>query len=493
MVDAESKVKKGRIRHCYPRRELYHIFIHDDKYTYSPATRHQISSNGNYLVIGDIGRYKGIEDIERFWLFAKKNLIAIIDRDNKRIIINTKYNYYIHELRTAIPNDYTIYYTNDSIPSFNILSNTEEYLRIHSKYLLEEFVNHSLYNYYSILYGNKQNLHCNINKENDYYKYNEILKFIKDNNIKKYKFYRECFNEDYSLRIYTTSCSSKLIKIKLPTLYQVVHNTFFTKKQKLFLEQKYFWTKHCYTNNIPFKDVVTYWNQEITEEKAKHYLDLRLNASNIIFKNCATWNDYVKQAVEVIRKIHFNYIEKNVEKSNKNYNDALEKLNKLNNISVDDWRERKVYSKNYVIYNKYIRGGRNNPDGKWVESRIYETQQIFDNTQLRLSENGRTIETSRHCRVPIEEGIKMYKLFNILRLKYPTFTIFTPSICDKINNVKVGIYNLRFIHYKEKVTDKNKDLGCKEWLIQIGCHSLWLDDINNFIKYYKLEDKFGLK
>lgn len=34
MEDAESKIKKGHIRHCYPRREVYHRFIHDNNYYY---------------------------------------------------------------------------------------------------------------------------------------------------------------------------------------------------------------------------------------------------------------------------------------------------------------------------------------------------------------------------------------------------------------------------------------------------------------------------
>lgn len=492
MEGAEPKTKTKRVRHCYHRKELYHIFIHDDKYTYSPAIRHQISSKGNYLVIGDIGRYKSIEDIESFWFFIRDNLIAIIDRDNKRIIISTKYSYFVRELRDAIPNDYTIYYTNDTIQEHNILSNTEECLRIHSKYILEEYVNNSLYIYYCILYGNKQNLYGDISKENNNYYYNEILKFIKDNNIKKYKFYKECFNETHSLRIYTNNWSSKLIKIKLPTLYQVVHNTFFTKKQKLFLEQKYFWTKYCYTNSIPFKDVVTYWNQEITEEQAKSYLNLRLNASNIILENCTTWNDYIKQSIEIIRKIHNNHIKDNINKSNKNHEEALEKLNKLNNSSIDDWREHKIKNNNNVVeYERYIVNGRNK-NGVWVKDKLYGNNFRFNNTQLRLSKDGKTIETSRYCSVPLDEGIKMYKLFAVLRMQYPNVNLFTPSTCDKINNIKVGIYNLAFIHYKDKITDNRKSLGYKEWLIQIGCHSLWLDDINDFIKYYKLEDKFGI-
>ena len=83
----------------------------------------------------------------------------------------------------------------------------------------------------------------------------------------------------------------------------------------------------------------------------------------------------------------------------------------------------------------------------------------------------------------------MYKLFNKLIQSKPKEILFTSN---DFGNVNVGIYNLRFIAYKDKI-DKNKNnLNHKEWVIQIGCHDLWLDDINEFIHYYKLEDKFGL-
>ena len=121
MVDAESKVKKGRIRHLYPRKELYHLFIHSDEYYYSPNNSRQISCKGNYLVIGDIGRKNTIEYIEEMWYYNSNRMIAIIDRFYKRILINKKYNQYAYELEAAIPDDYIIYHTDETIPNKDIL------------------------------------------------------------------------------------------------------------------------------------------------------------------------------------------------------------------------------------------------------------------------------------------------------------------------------------------------------------------------------------
>ena len=63
MVDAESKVKKGRIRHCYPRKEVYHRWIHDSEYVYSNQA-YAISGKGNYLRMFDIGKHRAVSDIE---------------------------------------------------------------------------------------------------------------------------------------------------------------------------------------------------------------------------------------------------------------------------------------------------------------------------------------------------------------------------------------------------------------------------------------------
>lgn len=36
-----------------------------------------------------------------------------------------------------------------------------------------------------------------------------------------------------------------------------------------------------------------------------------------------------------------------------------------------------------------------------------------------------------------------------------------------------------------------KDLGYKEWMFRIGCHTLWFDDIKDFARYYNLQDRLS--
>ena len=108
----------------------------------------------------------------------------------------------------------------------------------------------------------------------------------------------------------------------------------------------------------------------------------------------------------------------------------------------------------------------------------------FDNIQLKLK--GNSVITSKGAVVPLADAIK---LFNTLYIKY-----FINKNNDNVlfcNNTSIGVYKLRFIRYKEKVKDNKEPLGYKEWLIQIGCHSLWFDDIKDFARYYNLQDKLN--
>lgn len=489
MIDAESKTKK-RIRHCYPRHALYHQFVHSDIYAYSPANRHQISCIGNYLFIGDVGKNSTVESIENeLWYHYQTRIIAIIDRDNKIILINRTYSYHLQDLKSAIPNNYIVCYTNNNIPNKSILYNKEECYKIHLKCLIEQFVERDLYNFYKVLYGDGQTLYNSLISDTirsyGYY-YDQIITFVKHNKIKKYKFYKECFNDKYNTGIWK---GFNRITVKLPTLQQIVNDTFFTKKEKLFFEQKRFYSNYCYNEHIPFKDVVENWNKEVDRNKIIIYLNRIQIVNTEWYTTEKTWNEYIITTIENNRKIVKNNIARFIKESDENYSKALAKLLANRPTNVNNWREFKTISKNSVIYKSYIPNKNRNHIGKWIDKTIYDNSTTFPNTQLRLSKNGKRIETSRYCNVPLEDGIHMYKMFLKCRQNNPKQTNWTTS---QFGNIKIGIYNLRYIAYLDKKTDNGNQLGYKEWVIQIGCHSLWLDDIQNFIKYYHLEKEFSI-
>ena len=496
MVDAESKTKTKRIRHCYPRQEVYHRFIHDNEYYYSNRA-YAISSKGNYLALGDIGRYKSVEDIEKYW-YPYNRVFAVIDRENKKILVSHKYRNLTYELIRAIPDDYTVFHCNNDIPVYNILhdENIDALAKLHLQHCIESYVNVYLMLFYACLKGKKV-LHDNIDslikkdirKHFWYYEYEAIKQFVRKYKVKRRTWYNKSLNTKFKLNIYYPNYWNS-ITIELPTVKQVITNTIFSKSQIDLFRKRYFYTKHCFGRGIPFSDVDKYFGTSITHDEAVRYCNRRnihLNTDWLV--DVYTWNELISKTHEIERKIHNNYVAEQLAKSDANYNAALEELRQLeSNSTVNSWREGKVNSGQHsVSYRKYSAPSRYNSSGTWMTATVHSSYKTFTNTQLKLE--GNIIITSRNATVTLEEGIKMYKMFMIGRNNNPNRTSWTTSDFGKVN---VGIYNLRFITYKDKVSDTGKSLGYKEWCIQIGCHSLWLDDIKDFIKYYNLEDKFGI-
>ena len=490
---ATAEVKPKRIKHLYPRKELYHRFIHSEEYAYSPNTRKQVSCHGNYLVLGDIGRKATIQDVEDMWYYNQRRMIAIIDRNLKRILISNSFSDYAQELKRAIPDNYTVYNTDGAIPNKDILKDKYACNKLHAEFLITRFVGTCLLNHYSVLYNNAKTIH-NIDYKNLWY-YKEIEAFVKDNNLKKSDIYKECFSKEHKIKFYKNSWNPITINVKLPTLKQILTDTIFTKKEKLLLEQRCFWTLYCYNEGIPFKHVVDNWNKPITKEEAQKYLDKEnIYVTEDVLDNIKTWTDCISKVIGTTRKIYNIRLIDAENTERKNFEKAKEELLKTidTKFTVGDWREGRTTSITdcQIKYRGYILKGR----GRYKRIEwIYKTfslprTDIFKNIQLKL--NGNSVITTRHASVPLHAAIKMYKLFNTLTTRHPDAAYFNDNYFGKVN---VGVYNLRFIIYKNKVTNDNKVLDYKDWLIQIGCHSIWLEEVMDFIKYYHLEDKFGIK
>ena len=499
MVDAESKTKSKRIRHCYPRQEVYHRFIHSNEYYYSNRA-HAISSKGNYLALGDIGKYNSIKDIEDFWYPCNK-VFAVIDRENKKILVSHKYEYVLHELLNAVPDDFEIFHCTGDIPIYNILNheNIDALAQIHLQHCIERYTETYLTSFYACCNG-KKILHIHIDSLIDpnkhifrydkrgYYEYEQINKFVNKYGVKKRTWYKETLNPKFKLGIYYPN-SWSYINIELPSVKKILTNTVFSNSQKDKFRKLYFYTKYCYGRGISYKDVDKYYNMSITHTEAINYCsknNIYLNTDWLV--NIYTWNDLISKTKEIEDKAHKKYIDEQIAKSKANYQAALEELRKIESeYTVNSWREGKANNRRHVTsYLKYCIPSRHNSNGTWKVDYIYGSCSIFTNIQLKLE--GNIIHTSKKATVTLEEGIKMYKMFKIYITNNPNSTSFTTSDLGK---VYVGIYKLRFITYKDKVTDSGINLGRKEWCIQIGCHSLWLDDIEDFIRYYHLEDKFN--
>ena len=495
MLDAESKTKNKRIRHCYPRQEVYHRFIHSNEYYYSNKA-HAISSKGNYLALGDIGKNTSVANIEECW-YPGNRVFSVIDRENKKILVSHKYSKLTYELIRSIPNDYEIFHCNDDIPFHNILacSNIDTLTKLHLQYSVERYVEMYLRPFYACCNGKRilhNDIDCSIkNYGNNIflsYAYNAIEKFVKKYRIKSKTWYKTSLNTKFKFCIYYPT-SWNFITIELPSVKKILTNTVFSKSQKEKFRKLYFYTKYCYGRGISYNDVDVYFNMPITNDKAIEYCNkhnIYLNPDWLV--DIKTWNELISKTKEIEDKAYKNYIDEQIAKSEENYKYALEELRKLESeYTVNAWREGQFKNNQLsVSYQKFNAPSRRNKTYGWTTTTIRSNNKTFINTQLKLE--GNTIRTSRNATVTLEEGIKMYKMFKFCRANNPSCTSWTERNFGKVN---VGIYNLRFIAYKDKVTDSGINLGRKEWCIQIGCHSLWLDDIEEFIRYYHLEDKFN--
>lgn len=506
MADAESEVKKGRIRHCYPRQEVYHRWIHDSEYVYSNQA-HAISGKGNYLQIFDIGKHKTISDIEEYWSYHKDRMVAVIDRDRKKIVISRKYPNNWHELYRAVPDDYEIFWCLDTIPCFDILTveKREILCKEHLRTATSIYTEHILTPFYNVLEGKKV-LRNNINDLSNPYSYydkqftkEDINKFVKKYKVKKYSWYKETLNPNFKLHNYYPD-SWSVLKIELPSVKKILTETVFTKHQKELFEKRYFYTKYCFGKGISFKDVERYWNVPCDPSTAKAFF----NRHNCYWlddydNGCKTWNDFVIRFNQTDDNRYKTYIEEQTKKSEENLLEAQRQAALMLNGSrpVDLWRENNTrqLSTKGVKYRKFVRPTSRNKYGHWIDDYIYAGNNItFENIQLRLTKDRKLIETSKHASVPYDSAKELWRKFiiwinsnNVAENPYFSF---------KNKNIKVGLYNLRFICYRMKCTDNGKTLydengkSTLDWLIQIGCHSIWLTDVLDFINYYKLEKDF---
>lgn len=493
MAQIETKTK--RIRHCYPTKEVYHRWIHSPNYVYN--NNRTLSGKYNCLHLFDIGENTTDIDLKENYIF-KHRILAVIDRENKKIIISHNYQKYVSDIIWATPYDYTIYHCKGEIPTYDILdkNHQEELCKLHLKCCIEYYTNYYLPEYYASVCG-KLTLHSNIDKEIDtsydnrhgFYRLDKIIKFVKDYKVKHYSWYDKCLNDKFKLYIkYPHNWS--VTTIKLPTVKQVVTDTVFTKKYKESFRKRYFYTKYCYGYGVSFKDVERYWKQPITKEEAeKYFASRKLYWLNDWYKDDITlWNDCIITYKHIKDDIHKKFIEKQKANSFVNYKKAVEKVIKCNNI-IDIWRNDISYNKLKVTYDRYISPNNSRGNGCWVRvtERIY-TNLVFDNVQLKLKD--KLVATSRGASVTINDAIKAFNLLQKCikeRAKYG-------NILFNFNgkHIQLGIYTLNSIKYRRKEKDDGTLLDYDSWCVTIGCHRIWLEEIEEFIKYYHLEDKFGL-
>lgn len=526
-LNEQVTLKPKRLKHCFRRSEIYHQWVHEDRYVYT-NDNHPIVGIGNYLLIGYRPESCTIEDIIEYWNnWYQDRCVAIIDRDNKRILINTYYNYHTYDLWKAVPDDYELFFIDtryNGIPSATIFSTGEvdELLRLQATYLVRKYMQQELEEAYVYLQCAYKTIHfnvdsyydkCKIEKEYkykhhyDYISYNEICSFVKHYKLRGTELYNNKLEGTVDLSVYKGWSTIRKIRKPLLSLKDIVLNKVFTKKEIFKLRQGWFYSTYCYGYGISFKDVEKYWDSLYDKEYIKvlyktHNISGNLDEPLVLQDSntpVITWKDsiiYYHNVFDNQIKANLDY---NLDKSRKNYEAACKILaDTYGKASINDFREYKsnnMMSDRSTTYEKFMVDSYKHGTGHWITGRVFY-RPSFDNTQLRLSKDNNIVETSRHAKVPLADAIKLYKLYLITRKRHTFYNTNEESkkciIRFDNDNIKVGIYNLRAIMFVKKTTDDYKPLDKWEWCVVIGCHHIWIDDFMDFVHYYNLYDKFNI-
>ena len=458
-VGAEPKEK--RIKHYYDEAEAFHIGVSRDEWCCYRSKRFPFVAIGGYFIdFGDWWAKKcSTELLEKYWdNYAygtngyKDHVFGVVDRKRKIAVI--KYDCrYRWNLEKALPDDFIIYYVM-SFPIFNITAprNRKTLLKEYAKYLINQYMSNH-YQEFKVL--NTRSKHLYEDSAYNAIRKDVISKLKELSNKVPTK--TSLFDKDDIFVSYNGK------KVKYPTIDDILNDKLFTEEQKEYFAKCKFYTKYIYNkpNNYTWKDVENNWNKLVDDE--------------------LLWQDDIaKKAEENTKALYERFKEckakvtKNLQAKIKEFVNGFGAKNVVDYWRKNDLKYNTIAYKDCYIKNDYI---------QWYDS-YYTLNNHFDNIQLKLK--GDYVITSKGVSVPLNLAIK---LFNKLYVKY-----FIDKTTDSVvfcNNINICCYKVRFIRYKEKVKDNGEPLGYKEWCIQIGCHALWLDDIEDFIKYYKLQDKLS--
>lgn len=458
MKKANSKVSAElRIKRKFNRNEGFHVGVHRDEWGLFDSKHNPYCFvNGYFFTYGKwfVRNHTTLEDIKNSWNDYSScgrvydACFGIIDRKRKIAVIksNLRYSY---NLEVAIPDNYETLYVNE-IRDFDITKNLHGLYTEHCKYLIDKFVNHYS-DYYRVINNNRAKVIFKskyLQDQIDDIK-RRLDKISSEHNISRTKDLfagKECF-----INI-SKSWNVKYIKVKYPTINQIINDAIFTDEQKAYIEKCKLYSEYR-KYGIVWKDIVTKTKEEIEDKVAKEKKAFKVR-----------WDKALKIGEENKRRA--------IEES-----DCELTLEKFRNGNV---------LPTYITFKSPRRGRKFRI--YWFDETV--RTRVFKNIQLRLNTRTDVIITSNNASVLLSQAIT---LFNVLYDKYFSHYDYTNTddyfIDFTKRNITINYYDLRHICFTEKKTDDGERLGYMEWRIQIGCHTLWLDDIKEFCRYYHLEDR----
>lgn len=524
----ETKTTK-RIRHIFNAEELYHAFVYRDEYSICRSHATPMTAIYDFLFAGqhdDVKNIKTREDACDLLRNRRYNYIdwsacciAVINRKDKVLVISDKYLSYEWRLKCSLPNEYEWqvfvhhgYITNPNIAKGNY---RKQLIRKHFEHLIVSYVSSVLYKFrlaytdatycgeYNKRYYLDKNLSIDLNDVTK--RIVEAVDILKPSktllNTHIVDEYKGVYYSGYS---WSATDRIKLSRKQIPTVNQIFSNKLFDKEHQLIYDKKMLYSVYCRGARVgyTYKQVDNLYNTTLYNNKLINKITA-IDGGKVAewYNNCPEGNK--PKWHEIIRKFYKDWQDTignintiNLAKSAKYKKEAEEKLAEVNkhNDNVNNWRKGISGTRLTATYKTWICSTISHA-GCWTDAELYNS--ILNNTQLRLKDD-KTIETSRYCRVPLHDAIRLYILFIDSTTKR--------NIVEDINNnkdnitidfgnynIRCGNYKLNWFKYTNKVTDSNVPLNYKEWCICIGCHHIWLDDFIDFVHYYHLEKDFGIK
>ena len=520
----ETKTTK-RIRHIFNAEELCHAFVYRDEYSICRSHSTPMTAIYDFLFAGQHDQVKDIETkADAYDLIRGKRYgyidwstccIAVINRKDKVLVVSDRYLRYEWSLQCSLPNRYEWkvfihrgYITNPNIAKGNY---RKQLIRKYFEYLIVRYVSSVLYKF-RLAYTDAT--YCGEYNKREYYdeRHNEAFKRIAEavDVLKPSKTLLNTHIVDkyggvyYSGYSWSSTNTIKLDRKQIPTISQILKHKLFDEEHQLIYDKKMLYSVYCRGTRVgyTYKQVNNLYNTKVYNDK------LIRRITNIDGGKVAEWYNacpkYNKPKWhEIIRKFYKDWQDAidnintiNLAKAAKYKKEAEEKLYELNKNSnnINNWRKGISGTRLIVKYKSWVCSTISHA-GYWRYVELYDS--ILNNTQLRLKDD-KIIETSRYCRVPLHDAIKLYKLFVVDTTRR--------NIVEAINNnkdnitinfdnfnIRCGNYKLNWFKYTNKITDTHIPLNYKEWCICICCHHIWLDDFIDFVHYYHLEKDFGIK
>lgn len=267
-IKVGAEPRKERVRRSVSKSEGIHEGIHRDEYGYYDSKYHCYCFAYGYF----FHRGKGLAekltpnyikdnwDREMWCGGLKEACMARIDRKRKIAVIKdgTEYAWSIEH---GLPQDYTIYKTDENILIYDITEpkNKKILIKMYAKYLIKKYLETFVHEY-KVLNSISKRIpdHSFIaGKRNEYLVEIRAL-------VKKYKFiplYKPLSDKEVYVNGY---------KVKFPSIAIILSDSLFTDVQKEYIRRCKFYTKFCLHKGTSWANLNNKWSDEyIAEVEAK--------------------------------------------------------------------------------------------------------------------------------------------------------------------------------------------------------------------------------